>query len=130
MSNRMIGPNSGQNRVAVFGSWRSQDAQLRNERQQDADRHWQHGLSKEAFDRACFDIGHALAVTDTMILVASDSPSTTDFQVARGAMSISTTARPCIEVVRSKAPRSSTSVGNSLNIYESEMRDTPRMFGE
>jgi len=118
-------------RIAVFGSWRMPADQRANEQAQGATQKFSHELSQAEFQRACRELGHALARQNHQIFVASDSPSTIDYHIVQGALEALKEAaleRPPILVVRSQARRSSKDDRDCSAIFAPELVAYPGMF--
>ena len=118
-------------RIAVFGSWRTPSAQRANETTQGSQRKFSHELSKEEFQRACRELGRALAQQGHQVFVASDSPSTIDYHVVEGVINASDESvlkQPPIALVRSCAARSSKDDKDCSAIHEPLAKSKPELF--
>ncbi len=108
-------------RIAVFGSWRSavRQSEIRAAR----------GIEQPSFNRndedmfhlACAQLGADIAKHGHVLLIASDSPRTVDYHFVKGILKLDPQAEPPIQLIRSKARRSSRGSETCEEIFKDEI---------
>lgn len=87
-------------RIAVLGSWRSDDQVQRTWRSRESS--WQLRGTREEFIAACNELGKALARREQVVILGGQSSSTADAHITDGIVAVAgaSTRYPLIEVVR------------------------------
>ena len=107
--------------IAVFGSWRSAAQQEKIRAARGIEQPSSNNKDEDLFRLACAQLGADIAEQGHKLLIASDSPRTVDYHVVKGILKLEPQPTPPIQLIRSKAKRSSQGPETCEQIYSDAM---------